>query len=212
MVTLYNSYIFLSKSQEEKPLKKLKKTESNKRVYELKLQKNIDSYIEEIFGKPIEADNDNRCFKTKYVYKIKNNQTIHDVFFTIIEVVDRIYLEICLSEKTTCRAIRALEYIHEQITNSEIEKRYITIISYDAISEYYCNKAYPELNKLERNLRKLLLNTYTINFGTEYYQTTLNQELQTRVKTVIQAKGNEKKEKLKDLRNFFIQWNFLILK
>ena len=76
------------------------------------------------------------------------------------------------------------------------------IVSYDSVSEYYCNKAYPKLNKLERNLRKLLFNTYTVNFGVDYYQKTVSPDLQKKIKGVIQAKGNEEKKGRRGSRGF----------
>lgn len=51
---------------------------------------------------------------------------------------------------------------------SGVRDEYVDIISYDAISEFYCNKILPKLNTLERNLRKLLFNIYIVNFGKEF--------------------------------------------
>lgn len=82
------------------------------------------------------------------------------------------------------------------------------IVSYDSVSEYYCNKAYPKLNKLERNLRKLLFNTYTVNFGVDYYQKTVSLDLQKKIKGVIQAKGSEEKKKIERLQKFFYSMEF----
>lgn len=104
--------------------------------------------------------------------------------------------------------INALEYIQDKIVSSDIEKRYVMIVSYDSISEYYCNKAYPKLNKVERNLRQLLFNTYTVNFGLDYYEKTVSPDLQKKIKGVIQAKGNEEKKQIERLKKFFYSMEF----
>ena len=82
------------------------------------------------------------------------------------------------------------------------------IVSYDSVAEYYCNKAYPKLNKLERNLRQLLFNTYTVNFGVDYYEKTVSPDLQKKIKGVIQAKGNEEKKQIERLKKFFYSMEF----
>ena len=86
--------------------------------------------------------------------EIKN--TMYEVIFTIYNITRYSYLDICVRGKTTYQVVSALEYIHDKIIGSDIERDYIMIVSYDSVSEYYCNKAYPKLNKLERNLRKFL--------------------------------------------------------
>ncbi len=61
---------------------------------------------------------------------------------------------------------------------------------------------------LERNLRKLLFNTYTVNFGVDYYQKTVSPDLQKKIKGVIQAKGNEEKKQIERLKKFFYSMEF----
>lgn len=101
------------------------------------------------------------------------------------------------------QSIKALEYIHEKLYLSDINEYYIQIISYDAVSEYYCNKIYTKLNILKRNLRKLLFNIYIVNFGVKYYQATISKELQDEVKSNIQAKGGKDKKDVARLQQFF---------
>jgi hypothetical protein len=66
----------------------------------------------------------------------------------------------------------------------------------------------PKLNALERNLRKLLFNIYIVNFGKNYYQATINKELQDKIKGVIKAKGNEEKKEIERLQQFFYSFEF----
>ena len=87
-----------------------------------------------------------------------------------------------------------MEDIQQKFFSSCVRERYIDIISYDAVSEYYCNKIYPKLNTLERNLRKLLFNIYVVNFGLNYYKATINEGLQNKAKQVVN-RDSRKKEK-----------------
>lgn len=206
MATLHNNYIFLPKTIKENQSKSSKIADNNT-IY-LDVGRSVYSYIKEVFGEPVNKDVEDRLFKSAYTYEIKNDKISYNVIFTILNVIKYTYLDICVSEQTNNKAVQALANIQNKITNSGIEDRYVMIISYDSISEYYCNKAYPKLNKLERNLRKLLLNTYTVNFGAEYYQTTIAPELQNKIKGVIQAKGNEERKKTERLKKFFYSMEF----
>lgn len=166
------------------------------------------SHIRSILGEPISKDTENIVLKIIYTYEIEIENIQYDVIFTIHNISRYSYLDIHVTGKTTKQVINALEYIQDKILGSDIEKRYIMIVSYDSISEYYCNKAYPKLNKLERNLRKLLFNTYTVNFGVDYYQKTISSDLQNKIKGVIQAKGNEEKKQIERLKKFFYSMEF----
>jgi len=118
--------------------------------------------------------------------------------FQVNSVVKSYYLDVVVSGRSKVQIIRGLEYIQATIEDSSISKSYIKIISYDAISEYYCNKIYPKLNELERNLRKLLFNIYVVNFGLDYYRMTVNEELQSKVKGVIDVDVKADKSRLKN--------------
>lgn len=205
MIVLNNNYIFLPKTKKEESFTSSKDTDG---TIHLKMEKNVLSYIRNILGEPISKDTENIMFKIIYTYEIEIKNIKYDVIFTIHNITHYSYLDICVSGKTTNQVINALEYIQDKIVGSDIEKRYIMIISYDSISEYYCNKAYPKLNKLERNLRKLLFNTYTVNFGVDYYQKTISPDLQNKIKGVIQAKGNEEKKQIERLKKFFYSMEF----
>lgn len=103
------------------------------------------------------------------------------------------FCDVVIEGKDKREAIAALEHVHELICKSEIQNGFIIVTSYDSISEYYCNKIYPYLNRVERNLRKLLLNIYIVNLGKEYYSKTVSEGIQEKAKTVIQAPKGKKK-------------------
>ena len=59
-----------------------------------------------------------------------------------------------------------------------------------------------KLNKLERNLRKLLFNIYILNFGENYYQATMSSDLQNKIKKLINsATTKEQKDRIKSAYN-----------
>lgn len=177
-------------------------------VIRIEMPKTVLLYIINTFGKPTETITHMKHFKESYIYEIETEDTTYSVTFSIIKVAKYTYLDVSLSMETIEQVIQSLEDIHNKISASKIENDFIMILSYDSISEYYCNKAYPKLNELERNLRRLLLNTYTINFGTEYYETTINKELQDKIKGIIKANGNQEKKKIEQLKKFFYSMEF----
>lgn len=205
MAVLHNDYIFLPKTKKEDSYISSKDTDDTIRI---QMRKNVLLYIKSIFGEPISKDKENIMFKIIYTYEIEIKNIIYEVIFTIHNITRYSYLDICVSGKTTNQVVSALEYIQDKIASSDIEQDYVMIVSYDSVSEYYCNKAYPKLNKLERNLRKLLFNTYTVNFGVDYYQKTVSPDLQKKIKGVIQAKGNEEKKQIERLKKFFYSMEF----
>lgn len=206
MITLHNNYIFLPKQKKEAKPKISKSTDEC--IIKLEIGKSVGRHIISIFGVPINSDKNGDPFKIIYAYNITLCNICYNVIFTLLTVTKYTYLDISLDAETCEQAVQVLEYIQDKLNHSKIQDDYIKIISYDSISEYYCNKAYPELNRLERNLRKLLLNTYTVNFGTEYYETTIELELQNKIKKVIQVKGNEDKKKSERLKMFFYSMEF----
>ena len=119
-----------------------------------------------------------------------------DASISIAELKHATYIEVEVTGKTQNKIVKCLEYFQSKMEESNADGRYIIINSYDYVSEYYCNKMYPKLNELERNLRKLLFNTYTLNYGLAYYEPTISDELLKKGKRVIKsdnkkANGNE---------------------
>ena len=149
--------------------------------------------------------------KTEFSYRFRNEYYCSLNFFdfpceislVISQVVKTTFLDISVNAKTAAQAVKSLEYIQGLLFTSELRSTYIAIISYDAISEYFCNKTFPMLNTLERNLRKLLFNTYIVQFGENYYQTTIQEELQNKANQRIGATGGKKVKTLKYIQEFF---------
>lgn len=193
---LTNSYIFLKNPySKEDPTRH----RSKDGTITLTFRDNLFNYIEKSFATITKVDCSENFYHKKYVGDITYDNIICKAEFFVTEVVDTMYLDISVTGKTKIQTIKCLEFIQETLLSSGVREIYIDIVSYDAISEYYCNKIYPKLNTLERNLRKLLYNIYIVNFGRDYYRTTINEDLQNKIKSVIGSDSNkEEKEQIKN--------------
>lgn len=195
---LQNSYIFL-----KHPFKEDKShyiDENGNQVFVV--GRNVYSYIKKVFPSISKVKDFGDFYNKKFTCVVPLNYISYNVSFKLTEVTDVSYLDVSVEGKTKSKIITCLEYIQEKILNSGIRENYVDIISYDAISEYYCNKIFSKLNTLERNLRKLLFNIYILNFGKDYYEATMNDELQKKIKKLINIDGNsEKKNNIKKYYN-----------
>ena len=185
---LQNSYIFL-----KNPYAKEQKTNnrSDDGTVVLTVGKNLYSYIKACFPTITKVDGYGNFYKKKYSTDLQFGKVICKVEFIITEVVDTKYLDVVVKGNTKAQIVKGLEHIQYTLLTSGVRERYIDIVSYDAVSEYYCNKIYPKLNTLERNLRKLLFNIYIVNFGRDYYKATVGEELQGKIKGVINTDSSK---------------------
>jgi len=204
-MTLQNSYIFLSNPY-KKEKKKEKRTPDGAII--LDVGKNVYSYISAVFPNLTKDKESSNLFRREYGCSVQVGTDCCEVKFIINEVVDITYLDVVAEGKTKAQIIKCLEQVQDTLLSSGVREDFIDIVSYDAISEYYCNKILPKLNALERNLRKLLFNIYIVNFGREYYQATISKELQDKIKGVIKAKGSEEKKEIERLQQFFYSFEF----
>lgn len=191
---LQNSYIFL-----ENPYKKEEpqtKVEGNTIV--LNIGNSLYSYIKGKFPTIMKSDEYNLIYKKMYFMDLEYEDICCKVEFIITEVVGTEFLDVIVEGKSKATIIKGLEYIQSELFNSGIGEDYVDIITYDAVSEYYCNKMYPKLNTLERNLRKLLFNIYIVNFGRDYYKMTIDEGIQRKIKGVVGVDSSkEQKDKIK---------------
>jgi len=172
-----SSYIFLKRDDIDKP-------------------ENIDNLISKKFPN---AKEDNTGILRINNIKRKCEIDSCSVFFNL-KIIPFIanYLDITVEGEEESAIIKCLEEVQDKLLNSGIRDNYIAIISYDAISEYYCNKMVVKLNEFERNLRKLLFNIYILSFGKEYYQATLPSDLQNKIKGRIDSTSKEHIKLLKE--------------
>ena len=203
IMEIMNSYILLDKEKEKQEKSKVE----DDGTIVIEIGKNVYSYILSVYPNLIKHKEESNIFRAEYDCNVQVCSNCFNIKFIINEVVDITYLDVVKGKNRT-QIIKCLEEIQNAIFTSGIRDDYIDIVSYDAISEYYCNKILPKLNALERNLRKLLFNIYIVNFGKNYYQATINKELQDKIKGVIKAKGNKEKVEIERLRQFFYSFEF----
>lgn len=218
---LQNSYIFLKNPHAGN---EIINNNSEDGTLVLTVGKNLYSYIKASFPQMVKVDGYGNIYKKKFVANLQFDKVTCNAEFIITEVVDTKYLDIVVKGKNKSQIVKCLEHIQYTLLTSGIRERYIDIVSYDAVSEYYCNKIYPKLNTLERNLRKLLFNIYIVNFGRDYYKATVGEELQGKIKGVINTdsskgekdqikaeyKTNTKKEaeEIERLQRFFYSFEY----
>ena len=190
-----NSYIFISKENNTKKENVIVLKHTIPYIF-LKYF-NVDqdkSIIEEIKNHPKRFSKE---FTNEYDKKIRGSflyNTIDSrvmVEYKIIEVDSTYYLDITL-DSNKLSIISCLEELNEIfISKEEFMHDYITIISYDYVSEYYCNRVYPILNKFERKFRKLLFNIFTAQFKDLYFEKTATEEIIIKVKEKLKKKKGE---------------------
>ena len=205
-MSIVNSYIFLSNPDKETNTQKNKSVKNNNSI---KIDVISDSFFSCI----------NSCFKNlqrtnysmghyKYEGSFETKKDVFKIFLEYYKINESFFLDLEIIENNKTKAISCLEQINNFLESSDANEDYIIINTYDSVSEFYCNKMYPKLNALERNLRKLLFNTYILNFGKEYYSKTISKDIQDKAKKLIAAKGNQEKKEKERLKNFFYSLDF----
>lgn len=213
---LINSYVFLKKEEEQKRDK-----EGN---YVIVLSDSVPSLFQKLFNANIEdlldsQSKNNNIVSSKKLkdlfYKRKKGNfniiledgSIHKINYKFTCVNSSYYLDIIVIESRKIDGITILEKINSILleTGNDINKNYLIIKSYDIVSEFYCNKVYPKLNKFERKLRKLLYLIYTGRFEIDYFKKTTPDELQKNIKSKIKSKNTNKKKKELDYAQVFFE-------
>lgn len=181
-----SSYIFLKKQQK----KKNTPNDTNKII--VYLQPSFESLLRKSFEK-VEFESNTSKFISCGKFVIRRGTEEIMAFFKYHNVNENIYFDISINSLEKKLAINILEDINTTLIgkNNLFNESYISIVSYDYISEYYCNKLYPYLNVFERKLRQVLFNIYTLNFNLDYYTAISSAELQTNIKLKSESLNKE---------------------
>lgn len=171
VLEIQNSYILLYKhKQNKKNAHNINNNKDGTIVLTTKVDDPVRDYFSECFAE-IEKIEKITGFYAKYKCRLKNDKN-----FSVIIVLRNIkadyYIDVIVSGKTRERIIHKMELIHSSLNKTNICEEYTFIVSYDSISEYYCNKMSDVLNELERKLRKLLYLIYTARYRDEYIKYT----------------------------------------
>ncbi len=198
---LKSSYVFLKRH------KSTGLTKDRDGYYSLDLTTSIAFYIKQLFPSATDLGDDLFPTKRELTLNLDISNKQYQVNFEVFSVQDATYVNTIVNSNTKAQAIKCLEEIQTRLLSPEINKDYLAIISYDAISKYYCDRIYPKLNDLERNLRHLLFKTYIVNFGRNYFAD-VDEDLQNKIKDNIRAKGSDRKKEDIRLQQFFYSFEF----
>ena len=192
---LENNYIFLSKEIQ-------KSGGNDNKNNTVVLGMGFNSVFSRLFGNIHRSQQQSNLLRTVFTVDVDDNTC--SALITTYVVEKNAYLNLTVNAPTQAKAVKMLEAIHNQIASSkELEKNYTIIISYDAISEYYCNKIYPKINHMERLLRRLCFNVYILNFGRSYYTATIDSNIQDKAKKIIRSNKDNVR-----LQKFFYSLDF----
>lgn len=195
---LQNSYIFLENTYKKAVPKETKEPDGTIRLV---TPKDVRSFVLASFPNLNKNENNSNRYRQEYHCSITIEPNTCNATFLINKVADITYLDVLVDGKLATHIVKCLEYIQNTLFSSEIRKYFIDIISYDAVSEYFCNKIYPKLNTLERNLRKLLFNIYSVKFGNSYFQATISTTIQDKAKKLINEDTKATRSETKKLYN-----------
>lgn len=190
-----NSYIFLKRDKKEENIKKENK-ENNAIV--ISFPPSFQELLKKTFQNILFNNKDDKFdIMNSGTLKIKNNNQEVDVLFKYHDVWSNYYLDIIVKTGKKKDAINILNIVNSCLIGKKniFDKYFVSIISYDYISEYYCNKLFPYLNEFERKLRKILFNIYTLNFNLEYYSATTSEEFQKGLKQKSSITNNNSNSK-----------------
>lgn len=172
-----NSYIFLKRNEKEKVVPKKDNT------IIIKLSPSFKSLLEKTFDNIKFDCEDSEDINSGRIVLKKNNKEV-EVQFKYYSVKGNYYLDVMIDTKNVTSAVSIFNEINDILFAKKncFDESYVSIISYDFSSEYYCNKLYPLLNQFERKLRKLLFNIYTLNFNLDYFSAIPSEEVKNNIK------------------------------
>lgn len=137
----------------------------------------------------------------RFDYEIDGIKIPIEYKFTEVDSV--YYLDVIIKDKKS-NIISCLEKINDiLLLKKAFAQNYLVIISYDYVSEVYCNKIYPILGKFERLLRKLMFLAFTSEFKELYFEAIAPEEMKKDVEEKIGHKENTKKEVYRRQQYFY---------
>jgi len=102
--------------------------------------------------------------------------------------------EMIHSKKQRCAEV--LECAHNTFLKSKEAKQYHVIVSYDDVSAYYCNRAYPLFHEFERQIRNLVFKLLTKTFGALWLDATISDELKKELKARVREGNKSAREEV----------------
>ncbi len=97
-------------------------------------------------------------------------------------------LTVSIDNQRKDRCAEILTSVNQAILCNEAKEQYNIILAYDGVSKYYCDRAYPDLNEFERNVRNLVFRIVTKAFGAKWLDKTTSEEMKNSLKASIQTR------------------------
>ena len=136
-------------------------------------------------------------------FKITHKRTTYEMEYKVVKHgvsrgeanVFHLTLSLACSKKQKCAEV--LEAVNVKFTECSEIRPYHVVVSYDDISTYYCNRAYPLFHEFERQIRNLVFKLLTKTFGAFWLDKTVSQELKNNLKVKMRMNDkNAREEKL----------------
>ena len=95
-------------------------------------------------------------------------------------------------ESSAFKAAKVLDEIKEKITKSDLRKMFFISILRDDVSQYFCERLYVKFSIFERRLRELVFGILTVDLGVEWYDKTIQTELDKDIKEIMKSSNRSK--------------------
>ncbi len=196
---IYNNYILLLKGESEKITSSNFNPDDKSIVIETPV--NFIDLLNEIFKlEHIDWNIISKFFRHTVSFEFSIDSIESKVAFEVFSVQGNYYFNVEVFSNTKFQCVKVLEVINSKLFDkaNKIEKQFIIILTYDAVSDYYCNKIFSKFSHFERLFRRLLFNIYILNYGRKYYEKTIPKEITDKAKGNIRAKKNKEEQYLKE--------------
>jgi len=93
------------------------------------------------------------------------------------------------------RTAEILDFTHSRFSDCSKLSEHHLIIAFDEVSEYYCNKCYPKIQRFERLVRQLIYKIMTKAYGALWVEKTISDEIKDELKKKISMHYPDIKDK-----------------
>lgn len=138
---------------------------------------------------------------TKNSFDFEYKKRIYTIYFNCVNCrsgengeYPMSYFTISINLKVKQRGAEVLDFVNQTILKHEDKSEYTVINSYDGVSKYYCDRAYPKFNEFERKIRSLIFRLLTKDFGEQWLNETTTVEQRNEYKEKLRCKQKSLKE------------------
>lgn len=196
---MHNNYILLLKESSSKKSSQVFNEDNNTIIIDIPVD--LRELLNSVFNlDPMDWKEKSKYFWYVVSFQLPMNDLKINISFEVFDVHGNRYLNIESHGSTSHQCAKALDIINTKLFDikNKIEEQYIIISTYDAVSEFYCNKIFSKFANFERSFRRLLFNIYILNYGRQYYEKTICKQIANKAKGTIRAKRHKDEQYLKE--------------